>query len=174
MKSQPDQVDHIIESWAEVRPGLDASPMHVFSRLHRNFLLYRKQINDLFDELGTSASGFEVLAALRRQPDFRAAAGDLAQSTLVTTGGLTLRVRRLEADGLVQRTRDTKDNRVVHVQLTDKGLELVDRVAEQHFANLDRLLVGLSATERASLAKGLNKLEQSIRQAVPDAEVQEA
>lgn len=174
MKSEPDQVDHIIESWAEVSPGLDVTPMHVFSRLHRNFLLYRKQINDLFEELGTSASGFEVMAALRRQPDFRAAAGDLAQSTLVTTGGLTLRVRRLEADGLVSRTRDTRDNRVVHVQLTDKGRELVDRVAELHFANLDRLLVGLSATERASLAKGLGKLEQSIHRADPDAQVQEA
>lgn len=174
MRHQPDQVDHIIESWAEVKPDLDASPMHVFSRLHRNFLLYRKEINDLFDELGTSASGFEVLAALRRQPDFRAAAGDLAQSTLVTTGGLTLRVRRLEAAGLVSRSRDSRDNRVVHVQLTDAGRELVDRVAEQHFANLDRLLGGLSASERAGLAKGLNKLEQSIHRANPDAKVEEA
>ncbi|WP_338538961.1 MarR family transcriptional regulator [Janibacter terrae] len=174
MKNQPDQVDQIIESWATVKPGLDVSPMHVFSRLHRNFLLYRKEINDLFEALGTSASGFEVLAALRRQPEFRAAAGDLAQSTLVTTGGLTLRVRRLEADGLVVRTRDTRDNRVVHVQLTDKGVELVDRVAEQHFANLDRLLVGLSTAERASLAKSLGKLERSIHEAVPDARVQDA
>lgn len=174
MKNQPDQVDHIIDSWGEVSPGLDVSSMQVFSRLHRTFLLYRQEITQLFEELGTSTSGFEVLAALRRQPDFRAAAGELAQSTLVTTGGLTLRVRRLEADGLVSRTRDTRDNRVVYVQLTDKGRELVDRVAEQHFANLDRLLAGLSVTERSSLAKGLNKLEQSIHHAVPDAEVREA
>ena len=103
-----------------------------------------------------------MLAALRRQPDFRAAAGDLAQSTLVTTGGLTLRVRRLEGEGLVSRTRDTRDNRVVHVQLTDKGVELVDRVAERHFANLDRLLGGLSDRERQTLATGLNTLEQSM------------
>src|SRR5699024_9654253 len=122
VKAEPDQVDHIIQSWGEVKPELDVSAMHVFSRLHRTYLLYRQEITDLFEELGTSTSGFEVLAALRRQPDFRAAAGDLAQSTLVTTGGLTLRVRRLEGEGLVSRTRDTRDNRVVHVQLTDKGV----------------------------------------------------
>ncbi|WP_224766894.1 MarR family winged helix-turn-helix transcriptional regulator [Janibacter melonis] len=147
--------------------------MRVFGRLHRTYLLYRNEISALFEQEGTSTSGFEVLAALRRQPDFRAPAGDLAQSTLVTTGGLTLRVRRLEADGLVSRTRDTKDNRVVHVQLTDKGRALVDRVAEIHFANLDRLLGGLSVRDRDQLATGLGKLERSIHQAVPDAQVRE-
>ncbi len=162
MKIQPDPIDHIITSWAEASPDLDVSPMHVFGRLHRAYLVYRREIGELFDELGTSTSGFEVLAALRRQPGFQAAAGDLAQVTLVTTGGLTLRVRRLEAEGLVTRSRDSKDNRVVHVQLTEKGHELVDRVAERHFANLGRLLEGLSERDRVSLAGGLNKLEQSM------------
>lgn len=162
MKTKPDPVDHIISSWGEVSPDLDVSPMQVFGRLHRAYLLYRQEITALFDEMGTSTSGFEVLAALRRQPEFRAAAGDLAHSTLVTTGGLTLRVRRLEAEGLVTRTRDTRDNRVVYVELTAKGKDLVDRVAEHHFANLGRLLGHLSERERATLAGGLNKLEQSM------------
>lgn len=174
MKAEPDPVDHIISAWSEVAPGLDVSAMEVFGRLHRTYLLYRSEISALFDDLGTSASGFEVLAALRRQPEMRAAAGSLAQSTLVTTGGLTLRVRRLEAEGLVTRERDTRDNRVVHVLLTDKGRDLVDRVAREHFANLGRLLAGLSASERSGLAKGLHKLERSIHRAVPDAEVREA
>ncbi|WP_068252181.1 MarR family winged helix-turn-helix transcriptional regulator [Janibacter corallicola] len=174
MRAQPDSVDQIIDSWAQVSPALDVSAMHVFGRLHRAYLLYRQEITALFEEMGTSTSGFEVLAALRRQPDQRAAAGQLAQSTLVTTGGLTLRVRRLEAEGLVSRSRDTRDNRVVYVQLTAKGRQVVDRVAEAHFANLGHLLDQMSATERTSLAKGLNKLEQSIRKAVPDAQVREA
>ena len=170
MRARIDSVDSIIRSWADVRPELDVSAMEVFGRLHRNFLLYRQEISDCFESMGTSTSGFEVLAALRRQPDFRAPAGRLAQSTLVTTGGLTLRVRRLEADGLVTRTRDSKDNRVVHVQLTAKGKELVDAVAEQHFGNLARMLGAMSENERASLAKGLKKLEQAIHAANPDAE----
>ncbi|NYF98055.1 MarR family winged helix-turn-helix transcriptional regulator [Janibacter cremeus] len=165
MKTKPDPVDHIISTWGDVSPDLDVTPMHVFGRLHRAYLLYRQEITALFEELGTSTSGFEVLAALRRQPEFRAAAGDLAQGTLVTTGGLTLRVRRLEAEGLVTRSRDTRDNRVVYVELTEMGLELVDRVARIHFANLGRLLDSLSERERSSLAGGLNKLEQSMTSA---------
>ena len=48
MKAEPDQVDHIIQSWGEVKPELDVSAMHVFSRLHRTYLLYRQEITDLF------------------------------------------------------------------------------------------------------------------------------
>lgn len=170
MRAQPDPVDGIITSWREVRPELDVSAMEVFGRLHRSFLLYRQEIADRFEALGTSAASFEVLAALRRQPDFRAPAGDLADSTLVTTGGLTFRVRRLEADGLVTRTRDTRDNRVVHVQLTDKGKDLVDRASEEHFGNLAQMLLAMSDAERRNLAKGLKKLEQSIRAVKPGIE----
>ncbi|OYN94034.1 MarR family winged helix-turn-helix transcriptional regulator [Enemella evansiae] len=171
---RPDTVDEIIAAWAVTRPGLDVSAMEVFGRLHRSFLLYREQIADRFEELGTNVAGFDVMAALRRAPEFRMSAGDLAHQTLVTTGGLTLRVRKLEAAGLVRRTRDTVDNRVVHVQLTDAGRELVDRVADEHFANLARMLDGLTPRAQDDLADQLSLLEASLHAAAPGLEPREA
>ncbi len=88
---RPDNVDDIINTWATIRPPeLDVSAMQVFGRLHRSFLLYREQISARFEELGTNVAGFDVMAALRRAPpEMKMSAGDLAQQTLVTTGGLT-------------------------------------------------------------------------------------
>lgn len=159
-----DGVGEIIRQWAQSRPELDVSALEIFGRMHRSFLLYRSRINGVFEQYGTNEAGFDVLACLRRaEPDFRRTAGELAKQTLVTTGGLTLRVNRLEEAGLVLRERDAEDARVVYVTLSDAGRELVDRVADAHFAELARMLVGLDPGQKAQLAGLLTVLEGSLR-----------
>ena len=158
-----DGVDEVIDQWAQVRPDLDVSAMEVFGRLHRSFLLYRSAIGTVFARLGTNEAGFDVLATLRRSgPQHRLATGELARRTLVTTGGMTLRVKRLEKAGLVRRERDDADNRVVYVELTPAGLELVDRVAVEHFHNMAGMLDGLKDRERDQLARLLSRLHQTL------------
>lgn len=170
-----DAVDDIIGQWDRVRPGLDVSAMQVFGRLHRSFLLYRSAIGERFTEAGTTEPGFDVLAALRRSgPEQRLSAGELARQTLVTTGGLTLRVKRLEKDGLVRRERDPEDHRMVYVSLTDAGRELVDRTADLHFFNLARMLEGLTAEEREDLARLLGRLFDCLHEAAPGVDLAEA
>jgi DNA-binding MarR family transcriptional regulator len=170
-----DAVDEIIGQWGRVRPGLDVSAMQVFGRLHRSFLLYRSAIGERFTEAGTTEPGFDVLAALRRSgPEQRLSAGELARQTLVTTGGLTLRVKRLEKDGLVRRERDPQDHRMVHVSLTDAGRNLVDRTADLHFDNMVRMLEGLTAGERDELARLLGRLYEALLEASPGLELAEA
>jgi DNA-binding MarR family transcriptional regulator len=163
VKSSSNGVDEIIRQWAAVRPELDVSAMSVFGPLHRAFLLYRLQIGDVFERHGTNEAGFDVLASLRRSPDMRRTAGELAAETLVTTGGLTLRVKRLEEAGLVERERDPADARVVYVTLTEAGRRLVDEVADAHFANEQQMLGRLSAAQRERLAELLVALEASLR-----------
>ncbi|MGD7001901.1 MarR family winged helix-turn-helix transcriptional regulator [Corynebacterium halotolerans] len=158
-----DAVDAIIAQWQVVLPDIDVSPLKVFGRLHRTFLLYRTEISSLFAELGTSEPGFDVLAALRRaEPSYTLTAGELAEQTLVTTGGLTLRVKKLEEEGLVVRHRDANDQRVIHVQLTASGMELIDRAARSHYENLGRLKADLSAEEAEQLSHLLARLFESI------------
>lgn len=159
-----DGVGEIIRQWAQSRPELDVSALEIFGRMHRSFLLYRSRINSVFEQFGTNEAGFDVLACLRRaEPEFRRTAGELAKQTLVTTGGLTLRVNRLEEAGLVLRERDPEDARVVYVTLSDAGRDLVDRVADAHFAELTHMLVGLDPDQKARLAGLLTVLEGSLR-----------
>lgn len=162
-----DGVDVIVSHWAVARPELDVSALKVFGRLHRSFLVYRARIAATFDEYGITEAGFDVLACLRREvPDHRLTAGQLAEQTLVTTGGLSLRVKRLEDAGLVTRSRDRTDARVVYVDLTAEGAALVDRVADEHFGKLQQMLGGLSNAEATQLAGLLSELEASSRSAV--------
>ncbi|MFD5064229.1 MarR family winged helix-turn-helix transcriptional regulator [Streptomyces sp. NPDC058394] len=164
--SSPDAVDLILEQWKRELPSLDASPMEVLGRLHRSFLRYQGLLSDLFDCFDLNMAAFDVLAALRRSgPPYRRTAGELADISLVTTGGITLRLDRLERAGLVTRERDPGDRRVVYARLTDRGIEIADVVAVAHFANEERMLAELTGAERRQLGRLLGKLERSLETA---------
>ncbi|MDF3304897.1 MULTISPECIES: MarR family winged helix-turn-helix transcriptional regulator [Rhodococcus] len=158
-----DAVDDIVDQWAHQWPDLDVSPLKVLGRLHRSYLRYQSSLAAVFEEHGINMASFDVMAALRRSgPPYRMTSGQLAESALVTTGGVTLRVDRLEKAGLVQRERDAEDRRIVHAQLTDEGLRVIEKVAEAHFANESQILSGMSKDDQAALAELLRKLEHSI------------
>lgn len=161
-----DAVDSIIEDWRRVRPGLDTTPLHVLARLHRSYLRYQTLIGRTMEAGGLSMAGFDVLTALRRSGEpYRLTAGQLAASGLISSAGVTLRIDRLEKDGLITRERDTRDRRVVHCRLTSKGLELIDRLFVEHLENERRMLAGLSAAEREQLGDLLARLELSLEAA---------
>lgn len=165
-----DSVDLMLEQWHRECPDLDVSGLAVFGRLHRTFNRYQAQLNRLFDEFGVNMAAFGVLAALRRAaPPHRLTAGALADTNLLSTGGITQRVDRLENAGLVRRERDPDDRRIVYIGLTDEGLELTDRVTAAHFANEVRMLRGLTQAERTQLADLLSSLERSLDQAEREA-----
>ena len=100
-----------------------------------------------------------MLAALRRAgPPYRMNPTALYESVLLSSGGMTKRLDRLEATGLVVRLPDPTDRRGRLVALTDRGRELVDAAVVDHLANEERLLAGLSASERDALSDLLRKL----------------
>ncbi|EGD54909.1 MarR family winged helix-turn-helix transcriptional regulator [Gordonia neofelifaecis] len=168
-----DAVDEIVEQWGVERPDMDVSALQVFGRLHRSYLLYQTSLGGLFAEYGLNMASFDVLASLRRAgPPYRMTSGELAKTMLVTTGGVTLRVDRLEKTGLVERKRDPDDRRIVYVCLTTTGLRVIDQAANAHFSNELRLLESLSDEDRNSLSQLLRRLESSILDAESDDEAQ--
>jgi DNA-binding MarR family transcriptional regulator len=81
---------------------------------------------------------------------------------MVTSGAVTKRVDRLERAGLVDRRAAEDDGRGRLVRLTDRGLTLVDEVVAEHLRNEARLLSGLTADERDTLADLLRKLGRTL------------
>src|SRR5690349_4419955 len=142
--ASPDSLDRVAEiqqAWRRERPDLDPSPQGVIGRLHRVALELTKHLVAVYGEFGLTEGEFDVLATLRRAGEpFEHAAGDLADHTLVTTGGLTKRVDRLEARGLVERRVEASDARRRLVRLTPEGRDLIDRAFTGHLANEHRLL----------------------------------
>jgi DNA-binding MarR family transcriptional regulator len=158
-----DAVDRILEQWARERPELDASPMGVLGRVMRLAHELDQPVQRVFRRFGLSRGEFDVLASLRRAGDpYRLAPGELGASMMVTSGAVTKRVDRLELAGLVSREPDPEDRRGVLVKLTAEGRRLVDEAVEEHLANEERLLAGLSRGERQELARLLRKLGESV------------
>src|ERR1700761_8519242 len=88
-----DVVDALVSEWENELPDLDFSGVAVFGRLHRDYHRYAARIEEVFNRYGINAASFTVLAPLGGGgPPYRRTAGDLANTGLVTTGGLTLRL----------------------------------------------------------------------------------
>ncbi|WP_307219858.1 MarR family winged helix-turn-helix transcriptional regulator [Microbacterium sp. SORGH_AS_0888] len=148
----PDRVDRIQQEWRTARPDLDPTPQGVIGRLHRLALALTAELAVVYAQHGLSEPEFDLLASLRRSADVAGlAAGELAAHTMVTTGGLTKRVDRLVARGLVERTTTGDDGRRRMIRLTPEGRRLIDEAFTAHLANERRLLDDLGAEDAAAL-----------------------
>jgi len=149
-----DRVDRIQAEWRRERPDLDPSPQGVIGRLHRLADRLRDELVAVYAQHGLGEGEFDVLASLRRAgAPYELPAGELAEHTMVTTGGMTKRLDRLEAAGLVARRTDASDGRVRRVSLTPAGLALIDAAFADHMANEHRLVDALPASDRAILER---------------------
>lgn len=157
----PDGVDAIIEQWAVVRPDLETTPMEVFGRVYRTTQAMGDRIEKAYRRLGTTRGEFDVLATLRRHGEpYTLSPRQLSSTLMLTTGGMTGRLDKLERAGLLRRSPDPHDRRGLQVTLTEEGRELVDRAVAaglevQHAA---LAAAGLDEAETAQLAALLRKL----------------
>lgn len=147
-----DAVDAIVAQWQRERPDLDLAAMAIIGRLGRVHLLAERAIEAVFTDHGLQRGEFDVLAALRRSGEpFELTPSVLADTLMLSRAGMTGRLDRLEAAGLVRRVADPADRRAVRVALTPAGRALVDEVVTAHTENETRLLSVLSDRDRGEL-----------------------
>ena len=168
MQLPSDHVDQIIAQWSAARPDLDASSMGVVGRINRLGVLLVKEQARVFAQYGLDFAAFDVLATLRRTGSpYELTPGQLASSMMVTPGTVTQRLTRLEDAGLISRSHQTTDRRVVTVTLSDTGRELVDTILPAHLANERRLLSSLTSDEQDVLSSLLRRLLLDLLDAPP-------
>jgi DNA-binding MarR family transcriptional regulator len=157
--SDADHVDHLIEQWGRVLPGLDVSPMAVIARISRLSRLLEREIEDGYAASGLNQAQFGVLAALRRAGEpYCLSPTQLYNSLLISSGAMTNRLERLAALGYIDRIPDPEDGRSMLVALTKKGKRLIERVVGPHYENERRLLSALDEDEQLQLAHLLRRL----------------
>ena len=150
----PDHVARIQDEWRRERPDVDVAPQGVIGRLHRVASRLTDELTAVYAQHGLGEGDFDVLAALRRAgAPFERTPGDLAAHTMITTGGMTKRLDRLERAGLVARRAAVGDGRGRVVALTPLGRETIDTAFAAHMANERRLLDELSADDAATLER---------------------
>jgi DNA-binding MarR family transcriptional regulator len=154
-----DAVDAIIDQWAAVRPDLDTAAMEVFGRIFRLSRAMGDRMEKAYAPFGISRGEFDVLATLRRSgAPHTLSPRQLSATLMLTTGGMTGRLDKLERAGLLRRSPDPHDRRGLQVTLTDKGLRLIDEAVGAGLAAETEALSALGQERARQLADLLREL----------------
>lgn len=126
---EPDAVDRIRSHHAARHPDLDTRTFGVTGRVLRLAQFFESKRSEHLAAFELTPGDFDVLATIRRtQGSDGVNPGQVLQSVLITSGGLTKRLDRLESAGLIRRHPDPADRRATLLRLTPAGADLVDRV----------------------------------------------
>lgn len=140
-----DAIDDIRVQLAAIYPDLDTSGLAVTGRILQLANRMQDTRDRRLEEFGLSLPDFDILATLRRHAnDTGVNPRELQRSVMISSGGMTKRLDRLEHAGLTKRNPDPDDRRGVLVTLTAQGQELIDRA-----------LPALLATEREDVESAL-------------------
>jgi DNA-binding MarR family transcriptional regulator len=161
-----DPVDAIIDQWAAVRPDLDTAAMEVFGRIFRLSRAMGDRMEKAYARFGISRGEFDVLATLRRSGEpYTLSPRQLSATLMLTTGGMTGRLDKLERAGLLRRSPDPHDRRALQVTLTEHGLGVVDEAVGAGLAAETAALSVLDDEQAGQLADLLRELLAGTREA---------
>jgi len=159
----PDAVDQITAQWHQERPDLDIEPMAVFGRIYRLARAMGDRVERVYARFGIGRGEFDVLATLRRSGEpFSLSPTTLADSLMLTTGGMTGRLDKLQKAGLVDRCPDPTDRRALKACLTDKGRAVVDEAVAAGLEVQGEALGHLRPPDRSVLAEHLRALLSAL------------
>ncbi|NEA61297.1 MarR family transcriptional regulator [Streptomyces sp. SID12488] len=163
MSAQPpqhrDPVDAIIDQWAVVRPDLDTIAMEVFGRVYRLSRAMGDRLEEAYARFGIARGEFDVLATLRRSGEpYTLSPRQLSSTLMLTTGGMTGRLDKLERAGLLRRSPDPHDRRGLQVTLTEEGLSRIDEAVGVGLAVQTEALAALGTGKAGQLADLLREL----------------
>lgn len=111
---------------------------------------------------GLPLAWYEVLIFLHKGGSDRRRMSELAESLLISRGGATRVIARIEEAGLVRRETPPDDRRATYAVLTDKGRETAERVKPVHFELVQRYFSDAVTEEQAEtlLASSVSILER--------------
>jgi DNA-binding MarR family transcriptional regulator len=158
-----DEVDSLIDRWAEILPDVDLEALDVMSRLRRAARGLADLRAEVFARSGLSIWEFDVLAALRREPAPHVLRpGALAQRTMVSSATISHRLNRLVDRGLIVRESQADDGRAVRVRLLPDGAALAESGMRDLVAAEEAALAGLTDASRRGLVSGLRHLGAAL------------
>lgn len=154
-----DIVDRGMAQWRRERPDIDCSGKAVVGRILRLEGVILRACNVVLARHGLRYPAYAVLATLRVSGrPFRMSPSHLKDTLLLTSGGTSNLLARLEKRGWIRRSDNPTDGRGVIVELTPAGRKLADRAMKDH-AEIERQLVRMfSPREQKLLAQMLSRM----------------
>lgn len=162
--TEDDRASRARAQWDREVPGLNLVPMETLGRLSEVTQTLRKNyFEPVFKAHGLKPGEFDVLATLRRSgAPYTLTPTELYSSTMITSGGMTARLDRLEKAGFIARKPHETDRRALSIVLTDAGMSLIETLLPEHIATQERALKGLTPEEQRTLGALLHKVLAGI------------
>lgn len=152
-------LDQSRKYWPETTTGSSLIAPAIY-RLHEHL---HRLATSLFTSFGLQNSEFEVLCALRNSPPpHQMTPTELYRKLLVSSGGMTKIMVRLEDKGWVARPPNPEDARSRGVALTKEGKILIEDVTRSLLQQEAKLLASLREPQllEQSLLQWLEGIEQ--------------
>lgn len=155
-----DRASRARTQWEREVPGLNLVPMEALGRMSEVTQTLRKNyFEPVFRKHGLKPGEFDVLATLRRSgAPYTLTPTELYNSTMITSGGMTARLDRLEQAGFIARKPHKTDRRALSIELTVAGRALIETILPHHIAAQESALKGLSEEEQRLLGDLLGKV----------------
>ncbi|WP_169316881.1 MarR family winged helix-turn-helix transcriptional regulator [Actinacidiphila oryziradicis] len=135
-----DLIDGMVDARQREMPDLDRPGYELARRAVRLGVLLEDALAPVLASRNLTKSDYGVLSALRLVgAPYELRPSDLKTRLLLTSGGVTTVLKRLEKAGLIEREQDTTDGRSSWVRLTNTGIETAGATmqawseAESHF-----------------------------------------
>ncbi|HCO04318.1 MAG TPA: MarR family transcriptional regulator [Actinobacteria bacterium] len=154
-----DLVDEHVERAVKALPQIDPDVEGIVARVEKLERYLGRSMVETLGDAGLGEGEYRVLVRLMLSgPPHMLSPGDLSRELLVTTGGMTNRLERMEKAGLLTRSPDPRDRRGVVVELTPFGKERLDAaVGVQAHKEID-LIKALTPREKKTMNRLLRKL----------------
>lgn len=160
---QEDLVDDIIQKWQTTNiPDISYMGTEIIARMVRMNAFMQQQVEENLSRYELNAGDFDLLAVLLREDSPALTPKRIQELILVSSGGLSNRMTRLEARNLIIRLPDPNDRRGVIVQLTPEGKALIERVGPTHLELENQFIQNLSTDEQTALTFLLKKMLHSL------------
>lgn len=147
------------------RPSLPteaADALTIANQLRPVILRLNRYLRSEAHELGVTSTQASLLAAMNREPGI--GLGELAAQEHMSAPTLVCHIDKLEAAGLVARTRSNpNDRRRVGLCITATGSEVLQTLRERRTAWLAARLGALAPESLAAIAAAIEPLQQLAR-----------
>ncbi|WP_339230175.1 MarR family transcriptional regulator [Oceanobacillus sp. FSL K6-2867] len=98
---------------------------------------------------GMRTSDFAILEALYHKG--KQTIRQISEAVLINTGSITYVIDKLENKELLERSNCKDDRRVVYIQLTEQGRQLMENIFPKHQKVIEDLFDGISEEEKKTI-----------------------
>ncbi|WP_459844810.1 MarR family winged helix-turn-helix transcriptional regulator [Fusibacter bizertensis] len=134
----------------------NTSNLKLVIAISRTNTSFQRVMQSFFGNYDLTIAQFGVLETLYHLGDLKIC--ELIDKTLSTSGNMTVVIRNLEKEGLIERHVKAEDRRAFVIGLTDEGSRLIKEVFDAHLAVLEGFFINLDQDEKQLLQKMLKKL----------------